>query len=62
MASLTRERLDTPVPPVVPPVVSSPGIGLGGLKPGVVLKVASLTEAMEEALGPEGARVVLYRL
>lgn len=54
--------MDTPGPPLVPPVVSSPGIGLGGLKPGVVLKVASLTEAMEEALGPEGARVVLYRL
>lgn len=33
-----------------------PGIGLGGLKPGEVL------EALEEALGEVGNRVVLYRL
>lgn len=33
-----------------------PGIGLGGLKPGEVL------EALEEALGEVGDRVVLYRL
>ncbi len=33
-----------------------PGIGLGGLRPEEVL------EAMEEALGQVGARVVLYRL
>jgi len=33
-----------------------PGIGLGGLKPGEVL------EALEEALGGVGDRVVLYRL
>ena len=48
--------MDTPGPPLVPPVVSSPGIGLGGLKPGVVL------EAMEETLGRVGDRVVLYHL
>lgn len=53
-ASRLREFLEAK--PGLEVHMAFPGIGLGGLDPREVL------EAMEEALGPEGARVVLYRL
>ncbi|MGC8877088.1 hypothetical protein [Thermus sp.] len=53
-ASRLRDFLE--VHPGLEVHMAFPGIGLGGLKPEAVLRV------LEEGLGPQGERVVLYRL